>query len=195
MAGRLLTAAALALALACAHRAPADEAAAPPTETDRVDGTVVIQPDADADRYLSSGYAGPFPDRGTMLALAVGQLARQDAVDAFGAWFRGGARIEVPGASRSGVRVVVTPIALNEAAPGLQPAISLRLQVAVLGANGRPAWEETFSGGSWSGALWFRPGLGYPELNDRLQAAVRQLVERAAAEAAARARSAAHPAA
>src|SRR5512147_331838 len=109
---RRMTLVALAALAGCAHVGPgggpeADRVQVP--ESERLDGRVVVQLDPETDRVLDPSYAGPLPDRPALLALAVGAAARDEALKAFGAYFRGGAEAKAAGAPSRGYRVLVVP--------------------------------------------------------------------------------------
>lgn len=183
----------------CAHAGlESPESLEPPAvpEEHRVDGRVLVQFDPDGDRYLASPYLGPLPDRATLVALAVGDVARDEAVRAFGAFFRGGAdkkTLEVP--SR-GYRAVVMPRAWNQTTAyqelrreGLRPrvAVSLQVSVSLLDAEGRPVWSRAYDSGTMEGPGYFPRGAGGERLGPAARGAIARLLQRAAEETAAEA--------
>jgi hypothetical protein len=186
----------------CAHGTPAAEepGVLEVAEAERLDGRALVQMEPDADRYLAPGQPpGPFPDRATLVALAVGQAARDEAVKAFGALFRGGADVEAAGSAPRprGYRVLVAPRAWSQV-PGYrearsagvarQVAVSLQVKVTLLDAAGKPVWERSWDSGTMEGPTYFPRGAGGERLGGAAQATVARLVRRAALETAAEAR-------
>lgn len=183
----------------CAHAAPGQPGPLEVSEAERLDGRALVQMDPDADRYLAPGIPGPLPDRATLVALAVGVAARDEAVKSFGVLFRGGADVEAAGRAGppQGYRVLVAPRAFSQV-PGYrearraevarQVAVSLRLTATLLDARGKPVWERSWDSGTMEGPTYFPRGAGGERLGSAAQATVARLVQRAALETAAEAR-------
>lgn len=183
----------------CAHAAPEAPGPLEVSPADRLDGRALVQMDPDADRWLAPGTPGPLPDRATLVTLAVGVAARDEAVKSFGVLFRGGADVEAAGRAGlpQGYRVLVAPRARNEV-PGYrearsagvarQVAVSLQLQVTLLDARGMRVWERSWDSGTMEGPTYFPRGAGGERLGSAAQATVARLVQQAALETAAEAR-------
>lgn len=198
---RRMTLVALAALAGCAHVGPgggpeADRVQVP--ESERLDGRVVVQLDPETDRVLDPSYAGPLPDRPALLALAVGAAARDEALKAFGAYFRGGAEAKAAGAPSRGYRVLVVPRPLSQSPGyrearrhGVRPvaAVSLRLEATLLDPAGKAVWERGYDSGLMEGPAYFPRGAGVPRLGEAARGTIARLAERAASEAAAAARS------
>lgn len=182
----------------CAHSAPEEDARLEIPESARLDGRVLVQMDADAARTFAPGPPG-LPDRATLVALAVGVAARDEAVKAFGALFRGGADVETAGSGfkPEGYRVLVAPRALSQA-PAFREmrragvaapvAASLAVKVALLDAKGSAVWEGSWDSGTMEGPSYFPRGAGGERLGAAAQGAIARLVRRAAEETADQAR-------
>lgn len=189
----------VALFAGCAHTGPGSSAPLEPPavpEERRVDGRVLVQFDPDGDRYLASPYPGPLPDRATLVALAVGDVARDEAVRAFGAFFRGGADARTIEAPSRGYRAVVLPRAWNQTTAyqelrreGFRPrvAVSLQVSVSLLDAEGRPLWRRAYDSGTLEGPGYFPRGAGGERLGPAARGAIARLLQRAAEETAAEA--------
>jgi hypothetical protein len=185
---------ALLAGLGCAHAAPEEALPLEVPEAARLVGRVLVQMDADAARYLAPGPPG-VPDRATLVALAVGVVARDEAVKVFGALFRGGVDVETAGSAfkPEGYRVLVAPRALSQA-PAFQEmrqagvpvpvAVSLAVKVTLLDARGSPVWERTWDSGTMEGPAYFPRGAGGDRLGAAAQGAIARLVRRAAEETA-----------
>lgn len=195
----------LAVLAGCAHAGPGSSASLEPPavpEEQRVDGRVLVQFDPDGDRYLASPYPGPLPDRATLAALAVGEVARDEAVRFFGAFFRDGVDPKTIDAPPRGYRAVVMPRAWNQTTAyqelrreGFRPrvAVSLEVSVSLLDAEGKPVWRRSYDSGILEGPAYFPRGAGGERLGRAAHGAIARLLQRAAEETAAEARRGAPP--
>jgi len=154
----------------------------PVAEADRLEGQVLVIVDPDSDRLLGPSPPPTAVDRGTLVGLAVAQVAREDAARLFGEHFRGGVQVRPIGPTAGGARVVVEPVARSEPGGGAGSAVTLAVTVSLLGGGGKPLWSRTYDSGLMQGQAYFPRGAAGERLGRAAHGAIERLLEKAVDE-------------
>ena len=179
----------------CTHIASYNPAYIPPiatsTPANKSDGRALVFTEKKDDDYSFSGHPTSFTGSATTLQIALGLITREIAVSVFGKNFSEGAEQSNTLERSPGYRVIVQPKVTNfsfeyNAAKNvgfvITPTVTLSLDVAVMGGDGKSRWQRQYQSGPVESESYIMTGNPGDEVGKAAHKAIGQLLLQAAGD-------------
>lgn len=155
------------------------------------EGRVLVLTERADDAYVYTGNPTSFTGSATTLTIPLGEITRRIAVTVYGDVFKGGAEASNELGEAGRYTLVIHPKLVNYSYEynqlknigfAITPTVRVSIKVALLGADGKPAWEKIYESGDVEGESYMISGSPEEEIDKTTHKAIYDLLVRSTAD-------------